>query len=306
MTFSMRDKKILLMFLGVLCLVLSYLFVYRPQMEEAETIEAENIPLQTRLEELLAMAQKKEYYEQQTREMQIQIDDYCKNFPAVVREEDGIVLAQNMENTMDMQISNVGLGQPELVYSMDGEEPGSAPGQEDQTLMEQGDAITQEQIAEIEGTTGEDTSKDMLPSETEMAGMLIDIITTPNLYRTQDTLQFSCTYDSLKRSVKFLASQSGRMTLNNVNASFDPSTGNLTGTMAVNMFSMTGVGSTYTAPDAGSVPYGTDNIFGTLEAPAETGEEGADPAAGEEAPSEGETPPAEGDAAPAEGETSPQ
>ena len=55
------------------------------------------------------------------------------------------------------------------------------------------------------------------------------------------------------------------MTLDNVNASFDSSTGNLSGSITVNLFFMAGTGQTYTEPDAGSVAYGTDNIFGTIE-----------------------------------------
>ena len=65
--------------------------------------------------------------------------------------------------------------------------------------------------------------------------------------------------------VDYLADQTGRMTLDNVNASFDSSTGNLSGSITVNLFSMAGTGQTYTEPDAGSVAYGTDNIFGTIE-----------------------------------------
>ncbi|RHS61137.1 hypothetical protein DW958_15475 [Ruminococcus sp. AM46-18] len=90
-------------------------------------------------------------------------------------------------------------------------------------------------------------------------------LTTPVLYRTQDSMQFTGTYASLKDMVDYLADQSGRMTLDNVNASFDSSTGNLTGSITVNLFSMAGTGKTYTEPDAGSVAYGTDNIFGTIE-----------------------------------------
>ena len=78
-------------------------------------------------------------------------------------------------------------------------------------------------------------------------------------------MQFNGTYKSLKEAVKYLADQSGRMTLDNVNASFDSSTGNLTGTMTINIFSMTGGSTSYSAPDAGSTVYGTDNNFGTIE-----------------------------------------
>lgn len=269
MSVSTRDKKILLMFLGVLLLVLSYFFVYRGQMEEAAVIEGENVSLQTRLNELLEMAQNKDFYEQETMEMQNKIQEYCQEFPADVRPEDGIVLAQSMETVMDMKISNVGLGEKEFISSLDGKTDEERADEYEQTLMEQGAAVTEEQIAEIEETQGVSRDEAILQQSKEIVGDAtldyIDGIFSPVLYRTQDTIQFVSTYDSLKRSVKFLASQDGRMTLNNVNASFDSTTGNLTGTMTINVFSMTGTANTYNKPDAGKVPYGTDNIFGTIE-----------------------------------------
>ena len=263
MKISTRDKKILLMFLGVLFLVLSYFFVYKPQLEEAQNIEAENIPLQTRLDELLEMAKNKEFYVQETQEMQSKILEYCSVFPADIRPEDGIVLVQNMESDMDMQISNVGLGQREFISSLDGSTEGDQGDYVDETLMEQANESTQEQINEIEGV--EETPEVSGQSDVSNGIDMISALFSPTLYRTQDTIQFVSTYDSLKKAVKYLAAQSGRMTLNNVNASFDTTTGNLTGTMTVNLFSMTGAGTDYNEPNAGKVPYGTDNIFGTIE-----------------------------------------
>ena len=96
MKLSKKDVKILLMFFGVLFLVLSYFFVYKPQMEEASQIEAQNVPLQERLDQLLEMAKNREFYEQETESMKQEIEEYCRNFPASVKQEDGIVLAKNM------------------------------------------------------------------------------------------------------------------------------------------------------------------------------------------------------------------
>ena len=52
MNISMRDKKILLMFLGVGVFAAGYFFGYRPQMEEAQSIQASTEPLKTRLDDL--------------------------------------------------------------------------------------------------------------------------------------------------------------------------------------------------------------------------------------------------------------
>lgn len=264
MNISMRDKKILLMFLGLGIFAGGYFFGYRPQMEEAESIQASNVPLQERLNDLLDLAENREFYLEETDSINAKIDEYTSEFPADIRSEDGIVLAQNMESSLDMSISNVGLGTREFIAALDGSTEDPLIDMPDETLSEQANAQTQSQIDEIEGTDtqGEKDLQNASDAEVENAAATL---TTPVLYRTQDSMQFTGTYASLKDMVEYLADQIGRMTLDNVNASFDSSTGNLSGSITINLFSMAGTGKAYTEPNAGSVAYGTDNIFGTIE-----------------------------------------
>ena len=264
MNISMRDKKILLMFLGVGVFAAGYFFGYRPQMEEAQNIQTSNESLQERLDELLKLAENKDYYLEETESLNAKVDEYTSAFPADIRPEDGIVLSMNMENSLDMQISNVGLGTREFVAALDGSTEDPLANMPDQTLSEQANAQTQSQIDEIEGTDVQGDKERQAASDAEVAS-LSDTFTSPVLYRIQDSMQFTGTYASLKDMVDYLADQAGRMTLDNVNASFDSSTGNLSGSITVNLFAMAGTGKTYTEPDAGSVSYGTSNIFGTIE-----------------------------------------
>ena len=264
MNISMRDKKILLMFFGVGIFAAGYFFGYRPQMAEAESIQASNAPLQERLNDLLKLAENKDFYLEETDSINAKIDEYTSEFPADVRSEDGIVLSQNMEESLDMSISNVGIGTREFVAALDGSTEDPLVDMPDETLSEQANDKTQSQIDEIEGTDVQGQKELQNASDDEVENAASQL-TTPVLYRTQDSMQFTGTYASLKDMVDYLADQSGRMTLDNVNASFDSSTGNLTGSITVNLFAMAGTGKTYTEPDAGSVAYGTDNIFGTIE-----------------------------------------
>lgn len=111
MNLSMRDKKILLMFIGILVFFLGWFFGYRPQMEIASQIEESNGPLEERLQELLDLAANKDFYVSETASIQEKINEYTTKFPADVRPEDGIVLARNMENDLGFQITSVGLGE---------------------------------------------------------------------------------------------------------------------------------------------------------------------------------------------------
>ena len=263
MNISMRDKKLLLMFSGVAVFGLGWFFGYRPQMEEAANIEAANKPLEERLSNLLELAGNRDFYISETENAQNKINEYVSKFPSDVKEENGIVLAQNIENSLGMQISNVGIATKEFVASIDGSTEEEIA-EQNETMSEQANSQTREQIDEIEGTDSK--AAEELQNASDIAAAQADSTSqTPVLYRTQDTLEFNGTYANLKDVVAYLAAQSGRLTIDNMNASYDTSTGYLTGSIVVNMFSMTGTGNTYTEPDAGQVAYGTSNLFGTLE-----------------------------------------
>ena len=263
MNISMRDKKLLLMFSGVAVFGLGWFFGYRPQMEEAANIEAANKPLEERLSDLLELAGNRDFYISETENAQNKINEYVSKFPSDVKEENGIVLAQNIENSLGMQISNVGIATKEFVASIDGSTEEEIA-EQNETMSEQANSQTREQIDEIEGTDSK--AAEELQNASDIAAAQADSTSqTPVLYRTQDTLEFTGTYANLKDVVAYLAEQTGRLTVDNMNASYDTSTGYLTGSIVVNMFSMTGTGNTYTEPDAGQVAYGTSNLFGTLE-----------------------------------------
>ena len=274
---SMRDKKILLMFIGILVFFVGWYFGYRPQMEKADQIEDLNGALEEQLQDLLELAENKDFYVSETASIKDKISEYISEFPADVRPEDGIVLANKMENELGFQITNVGVGEKEFVASLDGSSEEDLAQSQDQTMSEQANAQTQEQLDNIEGTDSQAEADLQNASDAAAADQSSDS-QVPVLYRTQVTLQFNGTYAGLKKAVLYVADQSGRMTLDNVNASYDTSTGNLTGTIIVNIFSMTGTDRTYTEPDAGSVAYGTANIFGTVEqnAPAEASDQNTD------------------------------
>lgn len=274
MSISTRDKKILLMFSGVAVFAAGYFFGYKPQMSKAEEIETASVPLETRLNELLEMAKNKEFYVEETSRYNQEVSDYVAQFPADVKEEDGILLARDMENTLDMEVSNIGISTRNFVASLDGSTEEEIGELVDQTLSEKANEQTQEQIDEIEGT--DTKAEEALADATEAAvSDAADLTDLTVLFRRLDTLQFNGTYDSLKDAVDYLASRSGRMTLDSVDASFDASTGNLIGTITVNMFSMTGTGSTYTEPDAGSVALGRKDLFGTIDAAKVSADAGA-------------------------------
>lgn len=251
---STRDKKLLLMLLGLVVFALGYLLVFRPQMEKAGELQTANLPLKEKLAELEQIEANQSMYLSETEKYETQVSDYMAMFPAEVREEDAILLARRMENSLGMWAHTLGFTTNQFVASLEDSSANTTDTQEDATLSEQANEKTQDQINEIEGTQEETTDTQKADIDTSAVA----------LYRTQNTIEFNGSYQNLKDVVDLLAAESGRTTIDSVEVDFSSDTGELGGTMVVDMYAMTGTGREYSKPDASVVRFGNRNLFGTL------------------------------------------
>ena len=252
---SMRDKRILLMLLGIVVFVLGYFLVFQPQMEKAADIEAQNAPLREKLSQLREIEENQDYYISETNKYNQRVTDYTNMFPADVKEEDAVLLGKGIEDKLGMWIYKMDFSDQEFVASLDTSAINSSSDEDDSTLTEQANQSTQDQINEIEGTSDE-ASTTTVPD-----GIDYDSVA---LYRVKNTMEFDGTYQELKDLVDYLAADDSRLTIDSVDIDFSASTGDLGGTVVVNMFSMTGTGREYVTPDISSVILGNHNLFGTL------------------------------------------
>ena len=253
---SMRDKRILLMLLGIVVFLLGYFLVFQPQMAKAEEIEAQNVPLREKLNQLKEIEENQDYYISETNKYNQRVTDYTNMFPADVKEEDAVLLGKGMEDKLGMWIFKMDFADQEFVASLDTSGLNDGSEGDDSTLSEQANQPTQDQINEIEGTAETESDASAVPD-----GIDLDSVA---LYRVKNTMEFNGTYQELKDLVDYLASDASRLTIDSVDIDFSASTGDLGGTVVVNMYSMTGTGRTYTTPDISSVVLGNHNLFGTL------------------------------------------
>lgn len=253
---SMRDKRILLMLLGIVVFVLGYFLVFQPQMAKAEEIEAQNVPLREKLNQLVEIEENQDYYISETNKYNQHVTDYTNMFPSDVKEEDAVLLGKGMEDKLGMWIFKMDFADQEFVASLDTSGLNNGSEGDDSTLSEQANQPTKDQINEIEGTDGTEADTSAAPDSLDLNSVA--------LYRVKNTMEFNGTYQELKNLVDYLAADASRLTIDSVNIDFSASTGDLGGTVVVNMYSMTGTGRTYTTPDISSVVLGNHNLFGTL------------------------------------------
>lgn len=83
-----------------------------------------------------------------------------------------------------------------------------------------------------------------------------------HLYATNVTMTIDGNYDQIKKVIDNIYSYPDKRTLTSVSLSYDSATGNLTGSMVMNLYALSGKDRMYQKPNTGITNHGTNNIFG--------------------------------------------
>lgn len=86
-----------------------------------------------------------------------------------------------------------------------------------------------------------------------------------SLYNNNILISYQTSYQGFKELIDYISENKNRMSINDFSLAYDESTGMVTGSTSINMYSVTGTDKEYTQQNLSGVSLGTDNIFGTLE-----------------------------------------
>lgn len=78
------------------------------------------------------------------------------------------------------------------------------------------------------------------------------------------SVSYKTTYQGLKDTLNYTHDHENRMVVDTVSLSYDRSTGDITGSLLINMYYMEGTDKIYEDPIVPSMNMGVDNIFGTI------------------------------------------
>lgn len=95
-----------------------------------------------------------------------------------------------------------------------------------------------------------------------------------HLYKAPVNYTYQATYDGVKNMVNYVFAQNDKKSIQGLNVSYDTTTGNLVGTMDMNMYYMRGTGNEYEPSVIPSVPTGITNPFRASEALMAEGTDG--------------------------------
>lgn len=86
-----------------------------------------------------------------------------------------------------------------------------------------------------------------------------------SLYGTQIAYSFTVPYGDMKQVIRTICEDEEPRNVETITLSYEAGSGELAGSMTVNMYSVTGTDKPYVAPDVPAMSLGTENIFGTVE-----------------------------------------
>ena len=249
MKLKKSDVNILLIVLGIGVALLAYFLVFTKLNDKTDELKVQNASLQQEVDRLQDLANNKQKYLDDTATMQDEIENIKAQFAAAYQPEDEILYVDNLEKNFDTTANAINM-------------PGTSP-VEVVTTADTSAAQTADASTETDATDAADATEETAATtdNTATAGTASEIL----LYQTPVTMDFIASYNAVKDIVKIMNEDQMRKSIDGLSLSFDAETGDLTGTLVFNMYSLTGTDATYTTPVVSNVVMGSSNIFNSAE-----------------------------------------
>jgi hypothetical protein len=244
MTISTRTQKLLIALIGVLAVVLSYFLVFAPTSEKNETLTNENAQLNARISELKGMQEKEEEYISETERLNQEVSVFLMEYPSYLMYENGIMDVVDLEKATGAFVSTMTLSDPVVVS-----------------------------VGSSAQSDAEDGTADQSAASSAASRY--------SLYDANTALIYSGDYSAMKNMLTRIVSVQDKRSISTFSATFDNSTGEITGAINFESYFIYGQEKDYEPADIPGVKHGTDNIFGSVDYETETEEETAEDAQGE-------------------------
>lgn len=249
MSISERDKKILIVFVGILIFALVYYFPIRSYTEDAEKLNTENVGLTAKLAELEAKVARESEIKAETTNYEADTLALVAKFPSFLQVENEIMDIVGLEKELKVEVPLITVNTPVEMKSSDTPEAQTteAPPQE---------------VATEEAPEASDATEAPVADET---GVAPAVANKYKLYDMSTNINYKGGYDSLKKFLDKIAKSTDKKSINSVSLTFDNKTGNLDGNIVYDSYFLAGSDRPYEEIITKTIRHGTKNIFGTVD-----------------------------------------
>lgn len=254
MSISERDKKILIVFVGILIFALVYYFPIRSYTEDAEKLNTENVGLTAKLAELEAKVARESEIKAETTNYEADTLAMVAKFPSFLQVENEIMDIVGLEKELKVEVPLITVNTPVEMKASDTPEVAEA--------AEAPQEAATEEAPEDASTTDASTTEAPAADETEVAPAAANKY---KLYDMSTNINYKGGYDSLKKFLDKIAKSTDKKSINSVSLTFDNKTGNLDGNIVYDSYFLAGSDRPYEEIITKTIRHGTKNIFGTVD-----------------------------------------
>ena len=251
MSISERDKKILIVFVGILIFALVYYFPIRSYTEDAEKLNTENVGLTAKLAELEAKVARESEIKAETTNYEADTLALVAKFPSFLQVENEIMDIVGLEKELKVEVPLITVNTPVEMKSSD------TPEAQTTEATEAPQEVATEEAPEADSTTE-------APAADE-TGVAPAVANKYKLYDMSTNINYKGGYDSLKKFLDKIAKSSDKKSINSVSLTFDNKTGNLDGNIVYDSYFLVGSDRPYEEIITKTIRHGTKNIFGTVD-----------------------------------------
>ena len=249
MSISERDKKILIVFVGILIFALVYYFPIRSYTEDAEKLNTENVGLTAKLAELEAKVARESEIKAETTNYEADTLAMVAKFPSFLQVENEIMDIVGLEKELKVEVPLITVNTPVEMKASDTPEVAEA-------------AEAPQEVATEEAPEEASTTEAPVADETGVAPAAANKY---KLYDMSTNINYKGGYDSLKKFLDKIAKSSDKKSINSVSLTFDNKTGNLDGNIVYDSYFLAGSDRPYEEIITKTIRHGTKNIFGTVD-----------------------------------------
>ena len=234
---SARDKKIVIVLLGVIVFALAFFFGHRPLNEKKASLNAQNAALRDTYADLSMKAANADMYQKEIKIMNTKMEEIYTHYPSFLQIENEIMDAVELENRTKSLITSLAIADPVAIdIAVGGATEGEA-----------------EAVSEGEATTEETT---------------VSSATSYQLFRINTSMSFQSGYEGMKQLVELIATDNDRKSVGTLSAVFNTEEGLINGNLTYDTYFVNGLDKPYLEPTVPSIKHGVNNIFGTIDGAA--------------------------------------
>ena len=263
MSISERDKKILIVFVGILIFALVYYFPIRSYTEDAEKLNTENVGLTAKLAELEAKVARESEIKAETTNYEADTLALVAKFPSFLQVENEIMDIVGLEKELKVEVPLITVNTPVEMKASDTPEVAEAAEAPQEVATEEAPEASPEEASATEAPVADET------------GVAPAVANKYKLYDMSTNINYKGGYDSLKKFLDKIAKSTDKKSINSVSLTFDNKTGNLDGNIVYDSYFLVGSDRPYEEIITKTIRHGTKNIFGTVDT-SKANSDGAD------------------------------